>query len=237
MITPILATLMIQSLKYQEFKIEEWTVHVESELVNDQKPLWIATEAELRRQLQSVDRVVPDGPLLNLHKIQFWIHIKSPETVGLAYHPGAQWLKDHKMNPDMAKGIEIGSARNFVSWSYEQPWCALHELSHAYHDQFLAEGFGNEKVSAAFSAAMEKKIYESVRHWDGSLQKAYATTNPMEYFAELSEAYFGTNDFYPFVKAELKDADSMGFKLMESIWGQIVKKIPGSFEKKLLRKR
>ena len=26
----------------------------------------------------------------------------------------------------------------------------------------------------------------------------------MEYFAEASEAFFGTNDFYPFVRAELR---------------------------------
>lgn len=237
MLCSLLATYAFQSIRYIDFKIEAWTVHVESELVDNQKPLWSAAEAELRRQFQSIDRVVPDGPLSSLHKIQFWIHVKSPETIGLAYHPGAQWLVDHKMNPAMAKGIEIGIAKNFVSWSYEQPWCVLHELAHSYHNLHLAKGFENEKVLEAYRAAMKNKIYESVRYSNGGLQKAYATTNQMEYFAELSEAYFGTNDFYPFVKAELTNADPKGFELMESIWGQIVKKIPDSFEKKLLRKQ
>jgi hypothetical protein len=28
----------------------------------------------------------------------------------------------------------------------------------------------------------------------------------MEFFAEMTEAYFGSNDFYPFVTGELKQA-------------------------------
>ena len=32
----------------------------------------------------------------------------------------------------------------------------------------------------------------------------------MEYFAELSEAYFGTNDFYPFVRGELQTTRPAG---------------------------
>jgi hypothetical protein len=40
----------------------------------------------------------------------------------------------------------------------------------------------------------------------------------MEYFAETTEAYFGCNDFHPFVKGELMKVDPGGFELMESIW-------------------
>jgi hypothetical protein len=40
----------------------------------------------------------------------------------------------------------------------------------------------------------------------------------MEYFAESSEAYFGTNDFYPFVRAELKAHDPEMFKLVGELW-------------------
>jgi hypothetical protein len=37
----------------------------------------------------------------------------------------------------------------------------------------------------------------------GRTERAYAMTDVTEYFAEFSEAYFGTNDFYPFARAEL----------------------------------
>ena len=36
----------------------------------------------------------------------------------------------------------------------------------------------------------------------------------------MTEAYFGTNDFYPFVRAELKQHDPKTFALLESIWGK-----------------
>ena len=44
-------------------------------------------------------------------------------------------------------------------------------------------------------------------------------TNPPEYFAESCEAYFGTNDFYPFVRAELQRHDPVMYELIERAWG------------------
>ena len=41
----------------------------------------------------------------------------------------------------------------------------------------------------------------------------------MEYFAESTEAFFGTNDFYPFVRAELKQHDPKMFDLLWKLWG------------------
>ena len=47
----------------------------------------------------------------------------------------------------------------------------------------------------------------------------YALTNAKEYFAELSEAYFGRNDFYPFTRKELEKHDPAGYRLMRETWG------------------
>ena len=44
-------------------------------------------------------------------------------------------------------------------------------------------------------------------------------TNEKEYFAESTEAFFGTNDFYPFVRAELKEYDPDMFALLCEVWG------------------
>ena len=43
----------------------------------------------------------------------------------------------------------------------------------------------------------------------------------MEYFAEATEAYFGANDFYPFVRAELKEHYQKRYALMERLWWKI----------------
>lgn len=42
--------------------------------------------------------------------------------------------------------------------------------------------------------------------------------NEKEYFAELTEAYFGKNDFYPFTRAELKTHDPKGYRMIEAVW-------------------
>ncbi len=41
----------------------------------------------------------------------------------------------------------------------------------------------------------------------------------MEYFAEATEAFFGTNDFYPFVRAELSRHDPEMADLLVKLWG------------------
>jgi len=37
----------------------------------------------------------------------------------------------------------------------------------------------------------------------------------------LTECYFGSNDFYPFVAGELKQAEPEIFTLMQEIWGSL----------------
>jgi hypothetical protein len=46
-------------------------------------------------------------------------------------------------------------------------------------------------------------------------------TNEKEFFAEMSECYFGTNDFFPFVSAELKEAEPESYALLKDTWGPL----------------
>ena len=87
--------------------------------------------------------------------------------------------------------MEVANARNFLNWTRQQPWMVLHELAHAYHHQFLKEGFGNPDVAAAFRL---RNPVEGVRERAPFRRQgggAYALTDPQEYFAEGSEAFFG----------------------------------------------
>lgn len=209
--------------KPEPITIERWTIVVEDAVADDAH--WPAAKSELTRQLQDIKRIVPDEPLTKLQRVKIWVHAKSKITQCMAYHPSAAWLKEHGADPAMARGVDIGSVENFASWTYEQPWMVMHELAHAYHDQFLDKGFENEAVKSVFAKAMEGKKYESILHWNGSMTKHYATSNQMEFFAETTESYFGTNDMYPFVRAELMGFDPEAFQLMEKIWGKPVKRM------------
>ena len=52
----------------------------------------------------------------------------------------------------------------------------------------------------------------------GRRVKHYALTDPMEFFAEMTEAYFGANDFFPFTRAELKESEPEIYDLLGIIW-------------------
>ncbi len=43
-------------------------------------------------------------------------------------------------------------------------------------------------------------------------------SNPMEFFAELSEAYFGTNDYFPFTRDDLKAFDPESYRAISTAW-------------------
>ena len=77
------------------------------------------------------------------------------------------------------------------------------------------------EIIAAYDKAKAAGTYEKVLLYTGKEVKHYGLTNHKEYFAEGTEAYFYRNDFYPFVRAELKQYDPVLYQLLEEIWGPL----------------
>jgi dipeptidyl-peptidase-4 len=100
----------------------------------------------------------------------------------------------------------------------KHPAMILHELAHAYHDQFLS--FDQPEIIAAFEEAKAGKRYEDVLLYTGRTVRHYGLSNHKEYFAEGTEAYFYRNDFFPFVRAELKQHDRALHDLLGRLWGE-----------------
>ena len=205
---------------YEAQELEGWRILVNKNFAKEHGPLCQETLTLLRHQLFQIPRKVPAEAVAKLRKITIWIEEAEPNHPCMAYHPDPGWLRKHNMNPDKARCVELANAKNFLSWTKVQPWMVLHELAHGYHHQFLEAGFENAEVATAFKAASEAKKYESVLRSGGKTERAYAATNPMEYFAEASEAFFGTNDFYPFVSTELKEYDPEFYKVLEKLWNR-----------------
>lgn len=203
---------------YVERHIDGWRILVNKKLLDPaHKPLRDRVVRLLEDQLYRITRVVPAAALAKLREIPIWVELAEPHHPCMCYHVSPDWLSEHGMNPEKAGGVEIANARNFLSWTHEQPWMVLHELAHGYHDKVLS--YDNKEVHACYEHARKAKLYDSVLHYDGHKVRAYALTNDREYFAELTEAFFGTNDFYPFVRAELREHDPDGFALLEKVWG------------------
>jgi Glucose-regulated metallo-peptidase M90 len=208
-------------------EIEGWTVHVSEQLLEEDKAATERALELLTKQLQEINEVVPAVAVEELRKVPLWF---SPEYPGVEpkaeYHPGAGWLRDNNRDPAMEKAVEFTNIRIFERETRRMPNFALHELSHAYHDRVLANGFENRKIMDVYESARADGLYEEIeqRFGDGRSAKvrAYAMTNPQEYFAECSEAFFSTNDFYPFRRDQLAEYDPRMFELLKELWGTTV---------------
>ena len=95
----------------------------------------------------------------------------------------------------------------------------LHELSHAFHDQVL--GFDDERVRQVWENYRMSGNGGSVLHISGRRIRPYALTDHKQFFAEMSDAYRGMNDFFPFNDAELKESEPETWALLEQIWGRL----------------
>ncbi len=166
--------------------------------------------------LADANRRLPKPALERLRETAVWVEAGSDRVKGACYHPSRRWLQENGFNPEKARSIEIGRPRNFLDWSKHQPAMLLHELAHAYHHQVL--GYGHPAVRAAFERARDARLYEKCLCWDGKDKRHYAMTSDQEYFAEMTEAYFSTNDFYPFVRAELRRHDPEMHDLLKRLW-------------------
>ena len=139
------------------------------------------------------------------------------------------------MSSEKFKCVEIANSRSFVEWTLRQPWLVLHELAHGYHHRFVTSRYRNPEIIAAFRKATGSKRYDSVLRYNGVREKAYALTDATEYFAESTEAFFGTNDFYPFVRPELKEHDKEMFVLLGRLWGESVRDVLSRSERRLCK--
>jgi hypothetical protein len=199
--------------------IEGWTVHVDDRLL-DRPDAEIGKRVLQLLTLRLVDikLAVPGDKLARLQKVSIWLDRTHGKLKAAQYHPSAGWLKAHGYDAALAKGVHIPDAAEFASPSHQrvQPWSVLHELAHAYHDQVL--GFDHPAIVAAWKKFKAGGRYEKVLHINGRTTRHYGLTNPQEFFAEMTETYFGTNDFFPFNRAELRREEPEIYALLERIW-------------------
>ncbi len=216
LVSPVFAEDYAPTSTYAQQDMLGWTVLVSSQLRQEHAELAANVLTLLENQLYQITRVVPEPALLHIRKHKIWVEYKDKNFPCMCYHPSEQWLTKNGYNPEKATGVEICGSEKFLIWTKDQPWMVLHELAHGYHHTVV--GHRNRELREAFLAAKEGGAYESVLHINGQNRRAYAMNNVQEYFAETAEAFFGTNDFYPFVRAELKQFDPKVYALHERWW-------------------
>lgn len=203
-------------------KIEGFEIAVDPALLEpDRKELTGRVFAALANHLQRVKFILPEDRQRKLMLCKIWLELDNPKIRGMQYHPGRGWLLSKGLDPRLVKHVHIPQARALLDrrqWA-KHPYVILHELAHAFHDQVY--GFDNREIRAVYEKALKSGKYEKILDHRGKQVRHYGMNNEKEYFAESTEAYLGVNDFYPFVRAELKEFDPDMFRLMEKIWGKI----------------
>lgn len=216
------AETKITKVERFETEIEGWTIHLDQAFKNEANAtVYKDTVDLLRADLTRIRFLLATRPdaLVDLRKVRIVVDVDY--KLGPAqYHPSAGWLRDNGHDPEaLHQVVHIPKARGYTDPKhlFSQPAVLIHELAHAYHDQFL--DFDNPEIIAAYNVAKESGDYERVLHIRGRPAKHYALTNHKEYFAEMTESYLYVNDFYPFVRAELMAHDRTAYGLMTKIWG------------------
>ena len=200
-------------------KLEGWTIRVDDRLLTGpDETLGTKALRFLESKLSDITVVLPPDKVKKLQSVVIVLDLSHGKLGIMQYHPSAGWLKANGYATDLEKCVHIPRAADLPTKRCisEQPWVILHELTHAYHDQVL--GFDEPRIKEAYEKYKKSGRGDSTLLYNGKRVKHYALTTPMEFFAEMTEAYFGTNDFFPFNRAELKEAEPEIYELLNHIW-------------------
>lgn len=172
--------------------------------------------------LLEIDRFGLDQTIVNeLKSVPIFVDWNTKRGGGV-YHPSEAWLLENGYIPEKEKAVEICNVSDFnYLTTLNQPYLLLHELAHAYHDRVL--DFFNLDILNAYQNTLDKGLHRNVTLFAGNgvfetVPKAYGLNNQIEFFAELTESYFGRNDFFPFNRTELAEYDSVGYAMIEKAW-------------------
>jgi hypothetical protein len=122
-------------------------------------------------------------------------------------------------DPRWQGGIIIYSAENFLYldalWSKK---ALTHEMAHAWH--LLHWKPKDPAILGPWDGAIARGLYRNVQDYKGqTIADAYARHNQLEYFAELSAAYFVGINYLPFDRKGLQAYDPAGYRMVEALWG------------------
>lgn len=169
----------------------------------------ITAYSNVKEDIEYIESLVPTEAFKFFQTVNIRLEDIAPDKAAW-YNTGEGVVERHN-------SIEIVGIDNFIDWRDRvQPFIILHEYAHAYHHQVL--GFNDVEIQLEYLDAVSSGIYDNVEYILGGTERAYALTNHLEFFAEITEAYFGENDFYPFTRSELLAFDSDAYNLVVSKW-------------------
>ena len=188
--------------------IEGWNVRVDQRLTTTENEALLAQATNfLRSRLLDIKVLVRPEVVKDLQKTSIVLDLSHGKLRPMQYHPDADWLAENGYSTNLVKCVHLPIAAQLLTARNinQQPMVILHELTHAYHDQVL--GFDDPRIIRAYEAYKKSGHGDQALLFNGTKTRHYALTDHKEFFAEMTESYFGMNDFFPFNRAELMTAE------------------------------
>jgi hypothetical protein len=224
----------VRTNKYVQSTLAGWPVRFQSNWDGGDPTL----RARLEQDLTHAVHCLPPHAVRTLRRTTpLWINrdfrygpAASPVRArGLCFHPYADWLAHNQCHPAKQHGVELYDADEYrkdaALWG--TGGVLLHEFCHAYHCLCVPQGYDNAEIQECYRLALEEGLYESVpvHGPQGPHARAYACTNAMEYWAELSTAFLGGvdtdteyNKWFPFHRKQLRQHDPRAYQLLQRLW-------------------
>ncbi len=207
------ALVSVRDARYTRHAVGATPLWVHKRLPNAARQVAVVKQrlAETARLLGRQFKLVASVPL--------WLEPTYPHKGGDArYHPRAVKPTREPTSPK-TDAVEVVNVQRFLRDSGGgMPLGITHEYVHAVH--YHSPTTLRAEIHRLYQAAVKGGRYNSVRHGSRGGLKAYALSTEFEYFAEISEAYLGTNDWFPFWREQLAKHDPAGFALAERVWGK-----------------
>ena len=210
--------------EYVERAAAGWKVYMERELADEHADLADAALRRLDKKLGELSQLLPERAHTRLQRLPIYLLLGEESRAG-GRDNGAEYFQHNApdffefLDPHWGSSLVIYSARNYV-W-LDDDWALrvlIHEFAHAWHLEQWPEK--QPDILAAWQNAVDEKLYEGVKDLQGRrIARAYAATNQLEYFAELSCAYFFRGEYEPFDREALRQRDPTGFAMLEKMWG------------------
>ncbi len=189
--------------EYTTTRAGNWTIKVENQLLADAPAVAKKAQARLRKKLGEAIGVLPDASHVRLQKLDIFL-LYGPKSKGGGRDNGLEYFQKtapehHKhLDPGWSSSMVVYCAENYVKisdfWAVK---ALVHEMAHAHHLEQWPEN--QPDILQAWENAMKLGLYQGVKDDQGKIvDKAYATVNQLEYFAELSCMYFVGCNYQPF---------------------------------------
>ena len=204
-------------LVHELHQMSWWTVYIEC-IAYDTPGFAEELIGYTRSQMALAADLLPASSIGTLRHTPVWVDASFEDDSSMAIYiedtqdPGSEDLP-------FLNGIRLSADAVRDELTYEIPeGFSVHELAHAWHCLAYNPCWSATRVMSAYAAAMSDDLYDSVPYLYGDEERAYAATDDAEYFAELSEAWFHTNDYFPFTREDVLAHDPIGAKAIEGAW-------------------